>query len=111
MLLHPASPGLDDYLAADDVIDHRHPAILETARGLGTPEAAFTFVRDDIAHSRDAGVWSAAYRASDVLAARNAICHGKAHLAAALLRALGVPRDSATSGWPTTSRRASSCTA
>ncbi|MFJ5230046.1 transglutaminase family protein [Kitasatospora sp. NPDC088391] len=85
------------YLAADEVVDHRHPAIVEQAAALrrsdpvATAEAAFRFVRDRIDHSADVGHWSAAYRASDVLAARNAICHGNAHLLTALLRANDIP--------------------
>ncbi|MFD8479020.1 transglutaminase domain-containing protein [Kitasatospora sp. NPDC059673] len=90
-------PDLDAYLAADEAIDHRHPAVVERAAALrradpvATAEAVFGFVRDRIDHSADVGRWSAAYRASDVLAAGNAVCHGKAHLLAALLRANGVP--------------------
>jgi transglutaminase-like putative cysteine protease len=95
--LVPASDALADYLAADAVIDHGHPEIRALAARLRgenaeeTARAAFAYVRDEIAHSADAGEWSAAYRASDVLATRNSICHGKAHLLAALLRAEGIP--------------------
>lgn len=91
MMLQPDSEDLAAYLAADDVIDHQHPEVRALAAGLGDPEAAFRYVRDRVAHSADAGVYSGVFRASDVLAARNAICHGKAHLLAALLRAQGVP--------------------
>lgn len=96
----PLRPDRSDpgaYLAADEVIDHGHPAIRERAALLrradpvATAEAVFEFVRDRIDHSADIGDWSAAHRASDVLAAGNAICHGKAHLLAALLRANGIP--------------------
>ncbi|MHA6765028.1 transglutaminase-like domain-containing protein [Streptacidiphilus sp. PAMC 29251] len=89
-------PG--DYLAADPIIDHTHPAIRAAAASLlraqdevATADAVFTFVRDEIPHSHDIDVWSAAYVASDVLAQGNAICHGKSHLLAALLRASGIP--------------------
>ncbi|MFJ5926878.1 transglutaminase family protein [Kitasatospora sp. NPDC092948] len=90
-------PDLDAYLAADEVVDHRHPAVVERAAALrradpvATAEAVFAFVRDRIDHSADVDRWSAAYRASDVLAAGDAICHGKAHLLAALLRSNGIP--------------------
>ncbi|MGK4582304.1 transglutaminase domain-containing protein [Kitasatospora sp. HPMI-4] len=101
MRLRPASAALADYLAADEVIDHGHPeirALADRLRGV-RPEAgaraAFEYVRDEIAHSGDVGEWSAAYRASDVLANRNAICHGKAHLLTALLRALTRARPGA----------------
>jgi hypothetical protein len=97
MTLSPHSEALDDYLAADDIIDHEHPAIRELAarlRGTDTEQTAaaiFTYVRDRIDHSYDVDRWSAAYRASDVLAAGNSICHGQAHLLTALLRAEGIP--------------------
>ncbi|GLW68428.1 transglutaminase [Kitasatospora phosalacinea] len=90
-------PDLSAYLAADEVVDHDHPAIVALAAQLRqddpvrTAEAVFEHVRDRIDHSADIGRWSAAYRASDVLAAGNAICHGKSHLLAALLRANGIP--------------------
>ncbi|MFE2349587.1 MULTISPECIES: transglutaminase-like domain-containing protein [Kitasatospora] len=90
-------PDLAAYLAADAVVDHDHPAIVALAAELRradpvrTAEAVFEHVRDRIDHSADVGHWSAAYRASDVLAAGNAICHGKSHLLAALLRANGIP--------------------
>ncbi|WP_354641749.1 transglutaminase family protein [Kitasatospora camelliae] len=95
--LSAASADPAAYLAADAVIDHDHPAIRERAAGLRrdgvaeTARAAFEFVRDEVAHSADIGRWSGAYRASEVLARGDAICHGKAHLLAALLRAQGIP--------------------
>ncbi|GGC55968.1 hypothetical protein IEU95_08445 [Hoyosella rhizosphaerae] len=91
MIFAPSSSVIDTYLASDDVINFHTREVLNTAQMLGGPEAAFTFVRDNIAHSRDAGRWSAAYKSADVLEAQNAICHGNAHLLAALLRAQGVP--------------------
>ncbi len=89
--------GPAEYLAADGVIDHEHPEIRALAARLRgetaerTARAAYEYVRDEIAHSVDAGRWSAAYRASDVLAQGDALCHGKAHLLAALLRVEGIP--------------------
>ncbi|MFI2610374.1 transglutaminase domain-containing protein [Kitasatospora sp. NPDC018619] len=91
MILRPETDDLAAYLAADEVIDHQHPEVRRLAAESATPEAAFRHVRDQVAHSADAGTYSGAFRASEVLAARNAICHGKAHLLAALLRAQGVP--------------------
>ncbi|GAA4859827.1 transglutaminase family protein [Kitasatospora terrestris] len=95
--LTPDTADLDAYLAADAVIDHRHPEIAALAARLrgadaeATARAAFAYVRDEIDHSADVDVWSAAYRASDVLARGNGICHAKSHLLAALLRANGIP--------------------
>ncbi|MET7305256.1 transglutaminase domain-containing protein [Embleya sp. NPDC005575] len=91
MMLQPETEGLADYLVADDVIDHQHPELRRLAADLAGPEETFRYVRDQVSHSADVGTYSGAYRASEVLAARNAICHGKAHLLAALLRARGVP--------------------
>ncbi|MFJ6381206.1 transglutaminase family protein [Kitasatospora sp. NPDC092039] len=91
MMLRPETADLAAYLGADEVIDHQHPELRRLAAELATPEAAFHHVRDQVAHSADAGAYSGAFRASEVLAARNAICHGKSHLLAALLRAQGLP--------------------
>ncbi|MEY9845560.1 transglutaminase family protein [Streptacidiphilus sp. MAP5-3] len=91
MNVKPETDDLAAYLAADEVIDHQHRELRRLAAELATPEAAFHHVRDQVAHSADAGAYSGAFRASEVLAARNAICHGKSHLLAALLRAQGVP--------------------
>ncbi|MFD6530935.1 transglutaminase domain-containing protein [Streptomyces sp. NPDC060184] len=99
MELIQENPELDAYLAADEAIDHQHPYVTETARRLGAEtsdaytyaEAAFTFVRDTIWHSVDSGDLRVSWRASDVLATRNGICHAKSHALAALLRAAGIP--------------------
>ncbi|MER5639711.1 transglutaminase-like domain-containing protein [Kitasatospora sp. NPDC002227] len=91
--------GLAEYLAADEVIDHEHGEIRALAARLReqTPEATaralYEYVRDAVPHSAEVAAqeWSGVYRASEVLAAGNAICHGKAHLLVALLRAEGIP--------------------
>ncbi|MFE4631883.1 transglutaminase family protein [Streptomyces sp. NPDC056773] len=87
------------YLAADDVVDHGHPLVQETADALWTAtgdaysyaKVAFEFVRDTIPHSADSGDDRVAWRASDVLATRNGICYAKSHALTALLRARGIP--------------------
>lgn len=87
------------YLAADDAIDHEHPLVRDTATRIRTEatdayayaEAAYRFVRDTIPHSVDSGDMRVTWRASDVLATRNGICHAKAHALTALLRAQGIP--------------------
>ncbi|MEN8654121.1 transglutaminase family protein [Streptomyces sp. 21So2-11] len=87
------------YLAADEVVDHEHPLVRETATRLRAEaadayvyaEAAFVFVRDDIPHSSDAGDPRVTWRASDVIAQRTGICYAKAHALVALLRAEGIP--------------------
>ncbi|MGW4060217.1 transglutaminase-like domain-containing protein [Amycolatopsis sp. NPDC004747] len=95
----PTSDRLSDYLAADAVIDHGHPSIRTLADALrpadGDPteaaRAAFLFVRDEVEHVIDAADPRVTWRASDVLRERVGICHAKAHLLAALLRAQGIP--------------------
>ncbi|MEV0184853.1 transglutaminase family protein [Streptomyces sp. NPDC050625] len=93
------TPDLSAYLAADEVIDHDHPLVRETAARLaeGVPDsyayarAAFEFVRDTIPHSQDSGDLRVTWRASDVLARRTGICYAKAHALTALLRAEDIP--------------------
>ncbi|WP_330329020.1 transglutaminase family protein [Streptomyces sp. NBC_00536] len=92
-------PGLPPYLAADEVIDHGHPLVQETAADLWADtgdaysyaEAAFAFVRDTIPHSNDADDLRVTWRASDVLSLRTGICYAKSHALAALLRARDIP--------------------
>ncbi|WP_019355701.1 transglutaminase-like domain-containing protein [Streptomyces sp. AA1529] len=100
MKLTPVTADDSAYLAADDVVDHTHPLVRETAARLrsGTDgdaaayaRAAYEFVRDTIPHSADVEDWRITCRASDVLAQRIGICHAKSHALVALLRAEGVP--------------------
>ncbi|MFD9607047.1 transglutaminase domain-containing protein [Streptomyces sp. NPDC059970] len=92
-------PELSAYLAADEAIDHEHSLVQDTVGGLRSntidaytyAAAAYAFVRDTIPHSADSGDMRVAWRASDVLATRNGICHAKSHALAALLRAAGIP--------------------
>ncbi|MFD3842340.1 transglutaminase domain-containing protein [Streptomyces sp. NPDC058642] len=93
------TPDLSAYLAADDVIDHDHPRVRETAARLAAKAAdsyayaqlAFEFVRDTIPHSQDSGDLRVTWRASDVLGQGTGICYAKAHALAALLRAEDIP--------------------
>ncbi|MGW2705596.1 transglutaminase-like domain-containing protein [Streptomyces sp. NPDC001340] len=88
---------LSAYLAADEVIDHHHPVVRETAARLAEgvadsyayARAAYEFVRDTIPHSADDP--RVTWRASDVLERRTGICYAKAHALAALLRAEDIP--------------------
>ncbi|MBT2394588.1 transglutaminase domain-containing protein [Streptomyces sp. ISL-100] len=99
MELIQESPDLSAYLAADDVIDHEHPLVRETAGQLRAEgadaytyaKAAYEFVRDTIPHSSDVDDIRVTWRASDVIAQRTGICYAKAHALAALLRAEGIP--------------------
>ncbi|MDG4863204.1 transglutaminase domain-containing protein [Streptomyces sp. T-3] len=99
MELIQENPELSVYLAADEVIDHEHPLVRETAARLRAEtvdeysyaKAAYEFVRDTIPHSNDVGDMRVTWRASDVLAEGTGICHAKAHALAALLRAESIP--------------------
>lgn len=93
------TPDLSAYLAADEVIDHHHAVVRETAARLAREasdsyvyaQAAYEFVRDTIPHSADSGDPRVTWRASDVLEQRTGICYAKAHALAALLRAEDIP--------------------
>ncbi|MFD9390112.1 transglutaminase family protein [Streptomyces sp. NPDC060000] len=99
MELIQENPDLSAYLAADEVIDHHHPLVRETAARLAKEaedsyayaRLAFDFVRDTVSHSQDAGDPRVTWRASDVLAQGTGICHAKAHALTALLRAEDIP--------------------
>jgi len=99
MELIQETPDLSAYLAADEVIDHGHPLVRETAARLARDAVdsyayarlAFEFVRDSIPHSQDSGDLRVTWRASDVLEQGTGICYAKAHALAALLRAEDIP--------------------
>lgn len=92
---------LEPFLASSEWIDVRHPLVQAQAQQLAAtlPEpcdqaaiaqACFEFVRDQIAHTGDAGHGPITCRASDVLAQGTGFCYAKSHLLAALLRAHGI---------------------
>ncbi|MFJ8942518.1 transglutaminase family protein [Streptomyces sp. NPDC102395] len=99
MQLIQENPDLSAYLAADEVIDHHHPLVRETAARLAAEaensyayaRLAFAYVRDTIPHSQDSGDPRVTWRASDVLEQRTGICYAKAHALTALLRAEDIP--------------------
>jgi transglutaminase-like putative cysteine protease len=99
MELMQENPDLSAYLAADEVIDHDHPRVRDTAARLAKDaedsyayaRLAFEFVRDTIPHSQDSGDLRVTWRASDVLEQQTGICYAKAHALAALLRAEDIP--------------------
>ena len=63
MELIQETPDLSAYLAADEVMDHHHPLVRETAARLASTvadsyayaRAAYEFIRDAIPHSADSG--------------------------------------------------------
>ncbi|MFC7625030.1 transglutaminase family protein [Microlunatus sp. GCM10028923] len=93
-----ADPAVD-YLGLDAVIDGDHPRVAGLGAELraGHPDdhafarAAFEFVRDEVAHSFDAGDPRVSVTASETLAHGVGLCYAKSHLLAALLRGQGVP--------------------
>jgi transglutaminase-like putative cysteine protease len=97
--MRPETESWNGYVEDTITIDWQTPAVRETARRLAGAEdgdeakarACYRFVRDEIAHSVDAGHDALPCRASEVLAARTGIGFAKSHLLAALLRASGVP--------------------
>lgn len=91
--------GTAAYLMADEVVQADHPAVRDLAAALrgragddvAFARAAFEWVRDEVAHSLDAGDPRVTVSATDVLRERVGLCYTKSHLLAALLRAGGVP--------------------
>ena len=88
---------LDQFLLSDDIINWKHPTILQQARQLVsdeeprlTAQRCFEFVRDEIKHSGDYRLNPVTCVASDVLQYRTGFCYAKSHLLAALLRANGI---------------------
>lgn len=88
---------MDEFLAATDVIDWQHPAVLRLAQELAcettveTARRCFEWVRDNIRHSYDYQLNPVTCSASEVLAAETGYCYAKSHLLAALLRANSIP--------------------
>lgn len=87
------------YLAATEIIDRDHPAILALANKIASQhhtseaiaQSSFEWVRDEIRHSYDYQMNPVTCRASDVLEHKTGYCFAKSHLLAALLRANNIP--------------------
>ncbi len=92
-------PEMKTYLAATDIIDRDHPAILALAQKIASKhhtskaiaQSCFEWVRDEIRHSYDYQMNPVTCRASDVLEYKTGYCFAKSHLLAALLRANNIP--------------------
>ena len=84
-------------LMRSDYVDFDDQAIMELAEQLGGADAvgyarsAFEYVRDRIPHTAQTDRQVVTARASQVLAEGTGICHAKANLLAALIRARGDP--------------------
>jgi len=114
--LHPSSGQLDAFLRATPDVQCDHVDIRRHALAItqGHPDPIertarlFEWVRDQIPHTFDVGAEIVTCSAIEVLGARTGICHAKAHLLAALLRASGIPAgfvyqrlrwDETSDGW------------
>jgi transglutaminase-like putative cysteine protease len=90
---------MEKYLAATEIIDRDHPAIVELAKNIASKretlmaiaQGCFEWVRDEIRHSSDYQMNPVTCRASDVLKHKTGYCFAKSHLLAALLRANNIP--------------------
>ncbi|GAA2626937.1 transglutaminase [Streptomyces vastus] len=77
------------YLIVDEVIDHHHPLLRETAARLASTvadsyayaRAAYEFIRDVIPHSADSDDPRVTWRASGVLEQGTGICHANGLIA------------------------------
>lgn len=99
MILKQYTEDIYSYLKHDDVIDHDDPSIIRLADMLYSAsrneedfiKKAYEYVRDNIAHSADAGKEEVTCSASEVLNAGHGICFAKSHLLAAILRRKNIP--------------------
>jgi transglutaminase-like putative cysteine protease len=93
-----ATAPLAAYLEPAPLIESTAPAIRtfieSNLHGCDPEEAArraFTFVRDEVAHSWDIQGRRVTRSAVDALTFREGICYPKSHLLAAILRGAGIP--------------------
>jgi transglutaminase-like putative cysteine protease len=90
---------MSQFLAASDIIDWQHPAIVARAAELAAggvgelviARRCFEFVRDQIRHSWDYRLNPVTCQASAVLLHGTGYCYAKSHLLVALLRANWLP--------------------
>jgi len=90
---HPIAAFLasDALIETENVEVHEAAVALQGENEVATARNVFHFVRDKVSHSWDIQGKRVTRTASDVLAYREGICYAKSHLAAALLRASGIP--------------------
>jgi transglutaminase-like putative cysteine protease len=95
----PEARNIEDYLESSEIIDWQVPEIALFAQTMAADSDSevnkakqlYEWVRDSIAHSADAGHITVTCRASEVLRHRTGICYAKAHVLAAMMRAVGIP--------------------
>ena len=103
-MTNASSPPLDNadpaaFLGSDATVQSDHAGVAGLARDLRAgarsseafAESAYTWVRDEVAHSFDARDRRVTLTASEVLEHRVGLCYAKSHLLAAMLRSQGVP--------------------
>ena len=96
-LIPPAS--ITSFLSCSGVITCTNAEIRSLARSITASTTddiertniLYTWVRDTISHSVDAGQETLVWAAVDVLTAGHGLCFGKSHLFVALCRVLGIP--------------------
>ncbi|MFK3936802.1 transglutaminase family protein [Alkalihalobacillus sp. NPDC078783] len=99
MQLKCETTDLDQYCCELPEVNFSHPLIQEKSTELFNRaqtdlekiERAFTFVRDEVAHSWDIQSERVTCEASEVLLYKEGICYAKSNLFAALLRSQGIP--------------------
>ena len=90
---------MDKYLQSTEIIDWKHPEVLEIARSLCADtedleekaKRCYHWVRDEIKHSFDYQLSPVTCSASEAMSAMTGYCFAKSHLLVALLRANGIP--------------------
>jgi transglutaminase-like putative cysteine protease len=90
---------MDNYLRSTEIIDWKHPRVLEMAHLLCAgvqdleekAKACYHWVRDEIKHSCDYQLSPITCSASEVISAETGFCFAKSHLLVALLRANSIP--------------------
>jgi transglutaminase-like putative cysteine protease len=99
MNIFPEIENLEEYLQASEIIDWHASEVASQAYDLvaglesdiAKAKRLYQWVRDEIAHSVDAGHQIVTCLASEVLKHRTGLCLAKAHLLAAMLRSVGIP--------------------
>jgi transglutaminase-like putative cysteine protease len=93
------SRNMDQYLRSTEIINWKHPKVLETAHSICASaqdlkekaRLCYQWVRDEVKHSHDYQLSPVTCSASEVINARTGYCFAKSHLLAGFLRANDIP--------------------